>query len=165
MPTVWSRTLSRLRSEIGRYRKAAPKLRGLGWRDWKDLLRAQLELSRAQRELRSRPTGDMVRDDPLAEMPPGTDRLDDASRIALAVNRAAAFGLFRPKCLARSIALRRMLNSAGIEGAQVRVGVQLTHGRFVAHAWVEYGGQVVGDDAHAVAQYTPLTGLQVAEYD
>ncbi len=162
---AWSRTLRRLRREIGRYRRAAPKLRGLGWRDWKDLLRAQLALARAQRELRSRPTGDMVREDPGAEKAPGTDRSRDALRIALAVNRAAEFGLFRPRCLTKSMALRRMLNADGIEGAEVRVGVQLSHGRFVAHAWVEYAGQVVGDDPAAVAQYTPLTGLQVAEYE
>jgi hypothetical protein len=128
-------------------------------------MRAQFELARAQRELRARPTGDMVRDDSSQEKPAGADRFDDALRIALAVNRAAEFGLFRPRCLAKSIALRRMLNSAGIDGAKVRVGVQLTRGRFVAHAWVEYGGKVVGDDPEAVARYTLLTGIQVAEYE
>lgn len=107
----------------------------------------------------------MVREDPTPQNASGADRFDDALRIARAVNRAAEFGFFRPRCLAKSMALRRMLNADGIEGAEVRVGVQLTHGRFVAHAWVEYGGQVVGDDAASVAQYTPLTGLQVAEYD
>jgi hypothetical protein len=107
----------------------------------------------------------MVRDDPSTERPAGSDRFADALRIALAVHRAADFGLFRPRCLAKSMALRRMLNAAGIEGAQVRVGVQLTQGRFVAHAWVEYAGQVVGDDPVAVARYAPLTGIQVAEYE
>lgn len=107
----------------------------------------------------------MVRDETDAPDPPVLDRLEEARRIALAVNRAATFGVFRPKCLVRSMALRRMLNDAGIEGAHVRVGVHLSHGRFIAHAWVEYAGQVVGDDAASVARYVPLTGIQVAELE
>lgn len=113
--------------------------------------------------MRTMPTGDMVRDEPVAvPADASTDRVEDARRIALAVNRAATFGLFRPKCLVRSRALRRMLDDAGIAGAEVRVGVLLHGGRFLAHAWVEYGGQVVGDDPAAVARYVPMTGIQVA---
>lgn len=113
--------------------------------------------------MRTLPTGEMVRDQERSvTAPDGTDRLADARRIALAVNRAAAFGLFRPKCLVKSRALRRMLDDAGIEGAEVRVGVFLRHGRFLAHAWVEYGGEVVGDDPAFVANYVPMTGIQVA---
>lgn len=112
--------------------------------------------------MRSLPTGTMVRDDFAPSTPAVMDRIEDARRIALAVNRAASFGLFRPKCLARSMALRRLLNEAGIEGADVRVGVQVRHGRFIAHAWVEYAGEVVGDDPESVARYAPLTGMQVA---
>ncbi|HEX6316009.1 MAG TPA: lasso peptide biosynthesis B2 protein [Gemmatimonadaceae bacterium] len=162
---AWSRTWHRLRREIGRYRRSAPKLRKLGLRDWKDLVRAQLALMRAQREMQSLPTGAMVRDE---DAPIGTstgDRVDDARRIALAVNRAAAFGLLRPRCLVKSRALRKMLDQEGITGAQVRVGVQLSEGRFRAHAWVEYGGQVVGDDPVTVAQYVPMPGLRVAEIE
>ncbi len=113
--------------------------------------------------MRTLPPGDMVRDEsrPAAQAG-GVDRTLDARRIALAVNRAAAFGFFRPKCLVKSRALRRMLDDAGIEGADVRVGVFLREGRFLAHAWVEYRGQVVGDDPAFVANYVPMTGIQVA---
>ncbi|CAG0980165.1 hypothetical protein ARNL5_02407 [Anaerolineae bacterium] len=134
-------------------------------RDWKDLVHAQAALVRAHRDMRSRPTGEMVRDEPDRPDPPVLDRIEDARRVALAVNRAAAFGIFRPKCLVRSMALRRLLNAAGIEGAHVRVGVYLAHGQFIAHAWVEYAGQVVGDDPAFVARYVPMTGLQVAELE
>ena len=58
-----------------------------------------------------------------------------------------------------------MLNTAGIAGAQVRVGVQLTGGRFRAHAWVEYAGEVVGDDPAAVARFVPMPDLRVAELE
>ena len=111
------------------------------------------------------PTGDMVRDESgLVKAPPG-NRVDEARRIALAVNRAATFGLFRPRCLVRSRALRRMLDEAGVEGAQVRVGVQLQQGRFLAHAWVEYDGVVVGDDPVAVARFVPMPGIKVADLE
>jgi len=161
----WSRTWRRVRREIARYRRSVPKLRALGWQEWKDLVRAQLALTQAQREMRRRPTGEMVRDEPAPMGVSSADRVDDARRIALAVNRAAEFGLFRPKCLVKSRALRKMLDEAGIQGAQVRVGVQLSQGRFLAHAWVEYGGLVVGDDSAVVAQYLPITGIQVAELE
>ena len=162
---AWSRTWSRVRREVARYRRVGPKLRALGWQDWKDLLRAQLALAHAQREMRSRPTGALVRDEPAPISIPTTDRVDDARRIALAVNRAAEFGVFRPKCLVRSRALRQLLDQAGVLGAEVRVGVQLTEGRFLAHAWVEYGGQVLGDDPAYVARFNPMTDLQVASLE
>jgi hypothetical protein len=134
-------------------------------RDWKDLFKAQFALSRAQRDMRSRPTGEMVRDDDPAPASTVLDRFDDARRIALAVNRAAEFGYFRPRCLVRSMALRTLLNDAGIEGAQVRVGVQVVHGKFLAHAWVEYGGQIIGDDPASVGRFLPLPSVQVMELE
>jgi hypothetical protein len=160
-----------VRREIARYRKAAPKLLALGSRDWGDLVRAQVALIHAQREMKSMPTGSMVLDDDDARGGPTSgasaphstvDRINDARRIALAVNRAATFGLFRPKCLVKSRALRKLLDEAGVDGAQVKVGVQLVDGRFFAHAWVEYAGQVVGDDPAAVARFVPMPGIQVA---
>ena len=161
----WSFTWRRLRGEIARYRRSLPKLRGLRPRDWTDLLRAQVALLQAQREMRSLPTGEMVRDDQTSTPDRTSDRMDDARRVALAVNRAATYGVFRPKCLVKSRALRKLLDERGIEGAQVRVGVQLTGGRFRAHAWVEYGGVVVGDDPADVARFVPMPGINVAELE
>lgn len=160
-----SRLWRRLRWEIARYRRSVPKLRSLSFRDWRDMIRAQIVLAQAQREMRLLPTGDMVRDEVVPVGTIETDRVHDARRIALAVNRAAAFGLFRPRCLVRSRALRRMLDREGITGAQVRVGVQLSQGRFRAHAWVEYGGEVVGDDPKVVAQFVSMPGIRVAELE
>lgn len=162
---AWSRTWRRVRREITRYRRAAGKLEALGWRDWKDLVRAQLALARAQREMRSLPTGDMVNDDVSVRGVPVPARIDDARRIALAVNRAAEFGFFRPRCLVKSRALRKMLDEDGLDGAEVRVGVLLARGRFLAHAWVEYGGQVVGDDPAKVARFAPMPGINVADLE
>lgn len=126
------------------------------------MMRAQVALLRAQREMRSLPTGRLVHEETVSKGRYASDRTDDARRIALAINRAAVYGVFRPKCLVRSRALRQLLAGAGIEGAEVRVGVQLSKGRFLAHAWVEYAGQVVGDDPAYVARFNPMTELQVA---
>jgi hypothetical protein len=41
----------------------------------------------------------------------------------------------------------------------------LQGGQFLAHAWVEYGGQVVGDNPASVARFVPMTGIQVAELE
>lgn len=162
---AWSRTWRRLRREMARYRRSVPKLLSLSKRDWSDLFRAQVALARAQREMRSLPTGEMVRDETTPVGTASPDRVEDARRIALAVNRAAGFGLFRPRCLVKSRALRKLLDEQGIQGAQVRVGVQLSHGRFRAHAWVEYAGQVVGDDPAMVAHFVPMPGIQVADIE
>lgn len=148
--------------EISRYRNAGSKIRTLAWRDWKEIMRAQLALLRAQREMRTLPTGEIVRQETVPVEAHGADRADDARRIALAVNRAAEYGVFRPKCLVRSRALRQLLVDAGVLGANVRVGVLLVNGRFRAHAWVEYGGAVVGDDPVHVARFNPITGVEVA---
>lgn len=126
------------------------------------MVRAQIILLRAQREMHSLPTGKLVRGEAAPAGVSLADRADDARRIALAVSRASEYGVFRPKCLVRSRALRQLLDNAGITGAQVRVGVRLSGGDFVAHAWVEYGGQVVGDDPTNVARFNPITELQVA---
>src|SRR5262245_26366077 len=88
---AWSRTWNRVRLEIARYRKAAPKLLALDRRDWSDLVRAQRALFHAQREMKSMPTGSMVRDEPEPQGEPTGNRIDDARRIALAVNRAASY--------------------------------------------------------------------------
>lgn len=159
--------LRRLSREIGRYRKAAPKLLTLGWSGWRALAKAQVALLRAERDLRRRPTGEFVRD--VVVQPPSSGRVADRHaeirELAKALNRAATFGLFRPKCLVRSMGLRRMIDDAGISGATVRVGVQVLRGRFIAHAWVEYDGEVMGDDPALVARYVPLSGIQVAEFE
>ena len=105
----------------------------------------------------------MVRDVDAPALSMSEGRIDDARRIALSVNRAAAFGVFRPRCLVKSRALRKMLDREGIRGARVRVGVQLSNGQFRAHAWVEYEGHVVGDDPSLVAQFAPMPELEVAE--
>lgn len=107
-------------------------------------------------------------------------------RATRAIDRAARRGLFRPTCLVRSLALVRLLERWGVPGARIRIGVRrgapagegmvavespagdmLPSGgaprpgpggsaRVRAHAWVELGGRVIGDDPRHVATFRPL---------
>ena len=85
-----------------------------------------------------------------------------AKRLGLAVDRAASYGVFRPRCLVRSVALQRVLESRGLHGSRIRIGVRVKRGRFDAHAWVEYGDLVLGDRAEHTRGFADLTDIQIA---
>lgn len=128
--------------------------------EWRDLLQAQWALVVAQVMVRQRPVGSLATPSSGVRQPdPG--RMPEARRLALAIVRAARFGLFRPQCLVRSVALSRMLTARGIQGALVRVGVRRAGGEFLAHAWVEFAGETLGDADEHVGTFVPLTNLDV----
>jgi hypothetical protein len=141
-------------------------LRELSSREWRDLIAAQVALLQAQLRVWLQPQGKLAyvtAPRPLAEeATDGPDAsLDRARTLALAVRRAGAYGVFRPACLTRAIAICRLMETRGIPGGEVRVGVQLKGEKFAAHAWVEYHGAVLGDDAASVSGYEPLAGVGV----
>jgi len=78
------------------------------------------------------------------------------ARLAVAVDRVARFGVFRPTCLVRAVALERLVRRARAGRAVVRVGVLKQEEQFFAHAWIEIDGRVVGDEAAHVRRFTPL---------
>lgn len=144
------------------------KLARLSLREWADLLEAQLALFAAQLRVWTRPTGHLV----SHSSPSGSggravsvDAANDprAPALALALGRAAEFGLFRPLCLVRAVALNRMLERHGIAGSRVRIGVRMRNGRFAAHAWVEYGDRVLGDVAEHVDSFAELSEVHLID--
>ena len=151
---------------IRQYTKAVPKLLKLSWRDRRDLLSAQVRLLLAQILVWTRATGQLMGTGAGAVenmTSHSSARLPEARRLALAIGRASEFGIFRPACLVRSIALNSMLESRGIFGGRVQVGVILRDGRLTAHAWVEYLGEVLGEDLGSVSDYELLPGLNVID--
>jgi len=138
----------------------ARKVLTLSARDWADLVRAQWELLVARGMVRNRPIGSLATPAGHAKAADPA-RQPEAKRIALAVVRAARFGLFRPQCLVRSVALSRMLEQRGIGGGMVRVGVRRRNGEFLAHAWVELAGETLGDADDHVGSFVPLTNLDL----
>ena len=153
------------------------KLTRLSPREWADLLEAQLALLVAQFRVWTRPTGRLVSHAapsvsaaPLAESPAlqiparaPTPVEARAEALALAVGRAAEFGLFRPLCLVRAVALNRVLERHGITGSRVRVGVRMRNGRFAAHAWVEYGERILGDNEAHVGSFVELSEVRLVD--
>jgi hypothetical protein len=129
------------------------------------LMRAQYTLLRTSLRLRRRPPGDIVtaadsvRSRAARAVPPA--ELEVARAVERAVMRAATHGLIRPLCLVRAVALQSMLQSRGLHGSRVVVGVQLARGAFDAHAWVEYCGVVLGDSQARVQRFVPLAGADI----
>ena len=124
---------------------------------------AQLVLLRCQLQKMLRPVGSLVRADQEPEQPGDSSRVREASEIGWAVTRAARFGVFRPQCLVRSLAIQRMLRRRGIVGSELRIGIRLEKKGMVAHAWVELCGAVIGDSTQNVSTFTPAPNLRMVQ--
>jgi Transglutaminase-like superfamily len=145
-------------------RRLFRKLLGLSRAEWADLVRAQTALVRTQLVVRTRPLGQLLVSAQPA-LPTATVSVPVSAavqRLARAVERVAAHGLFRPTCLVQAIALQGMLRARGFGGGSVRVGVRWQDGRFLAHAWVNYRGVVLADHASRVSAFDELPCLDEA---
>jgi hypothetical protein len=142
--------------------RAAGRLLRVGPSGWVLLLRAQVALLRAERRVRGQPQGTLFRDIARTAPAPGSSSGTDprhrvrVEEIGDAVDRMARWGVSRPLCLARSLAYRELLEREDIPGSWVRVGVRMGPRGFEAHAWVEWEGQVVGENPAYVAAFAPL---------
>jgi len=132
------------------------RLLRLSLREITDLLIAQCYLVGALWTVRRRPKGELLKR-------VGRVRYDGRRRderrladLAVAVDRAARKGLFRPSCLVRAVALERLMWRAGAGRAVVKVGVLKGGSELLAHAWIEIDGHVVGDEPSHVRRFTPL---------
>ncbi len=146
-----------------RRREVIRKIRELSGRDWAELAEAQLALVRAQIMMLTRPRGGLVDGGPPSPRPDGLPLGETlvARRLGVAVSRAARLGIFRPQCLARSLALQWMLERRGIEGSRIRIGVRKDGEGLAAHAWVEYGDMILGDHEYHVATFTELADVRM----
>ena len=143
------------------------KLAKLSPREWVELLQAQLALLAAQVLVWTRPTGRLVSSSaPGAAVggpAPAAAAMERVQRLGLAVSRAGDYGVFRPLCLVRAVALHRLLERHGIRGSRIRIGVRMRNGRFGAHAWVEYDGRVVGDSTAHVASFAERADVELVD--
>jgi len=148
---------------VTRLTAAALAIREGRWRELRDVAEAQLALLNAQTRRRVLPPGKFV-DFGHSEIAPDVSAEDKAVslRLARAIDRASRFGVFHPLCLARAVALSSMLDSHGIDGHRIRIGVRNRDGVFSAHAWVELAGEVIGDYSTAIEAYVPLTEVRVS---
>lgn len=137
------------------------KLATLSRRDWVSFVQAQWALVLAQAAVWRRPIGSLATPASSAATAADPARMAEARHVAASVLRAARFGVFRPQCLVRSVALSNMLAARGIDGAVVRIGVRRKDGEFLAHAWVELAGETIGDADDHVGSFVPLTNVDV----
>lgn len=139
------------RSPLGR-------LFGVPLVDVADMISAQCEVLRAQWALRAKSPGALVRTAAPAREGRGVtaEEREALTRIAVAVGRVARFGVTRPACLVRAIAMERMIVRRGIHRARVKIGVMRDEDSFKAHAWIEVDGTVVGDSVSHVDRFIPL---------
>lgn len=131
---------------------------------WLNLAEAQVWIVWAGLLVRLMPRGRLVSPsrEPTPPSPPigATETVD---RLALAVGRVCRHGAVRAECLVRSIALQRMLRAHGIRGAQVCLGIRNRGGELQSHAWVEWGGRVIGDEPRHVRTFTKLDALSISD--
>jgi len=130
--------------------------------EWWDFFGAHIALLRAHYLVRRRQVGGLVGrvHGPVDEAVGDAHR---AEQVARALDRAARYGVLRPLCLVRSIALRDLLQRRGIRGAMIRIGVRREAGEFQAHAWVRWGTRILGDDARFVARFVEVNDLRIFE--
>ncbi len=102
------------------------------------------------------PSGDAV---PTAE--PDAER---AGRAAWAVLAASNYGLTRPTCLVRSLAIQSLLRKRGLPPGEIKIGVRWQDDRFEAHAWVEQGERVLGDTRRHVRTFEPVTDMTAVRF-
>jgi len=88
---------------------------------------------------------------------PAGEALPAARIDARALGLAARNLPLRALCLERSLALWWLARRRGADAA-LRIGVRRTGGGIEAHAWVEVGGVVVGDEPDVASRYLPFDG-------
>jgi hypothetical protein len=150
---------------VSRIGIAVTAVRAGRWSEIRDVAEAQLALLRAQALRWLRPLGEFVEVTSAKGLQlshASSAQRHTCDRLASAINRATRYGLFRPLCLTRAVALSRMLEAHGIAGHSIRIGVRREGGSFTAHAWVELGNRVLGDTVSNTLSYVPLTQVSVA---
>jgi hypothetical protein len=88
----------------------------------------------------------------VSDVAPGA-AADRVARIARFV--AFAGRVTRRRCLPRSLALTRLLARRGVR-TTLRIGVRPEGGALRAHAWVEWIGRALNDDAHTLGEFAPF---------
>jgi len=148
--------LSQLRS-LAKIRKLTPSKA-------RDIWRAQMELVAAGRIVKTQPVGELVAVSERCQARTPRHDPELSRRLAWSVVQAARFGFYRPSCLVRSVAIQRMLDKQDLDVGQIRIGVRLTEGEFLAHAWVEQDGRILGDTWRHVRQFDPVTDMRLVKF-
>lgn len=100
---------------------------------------------------------DHVPDRPLSTHPEDT-QLKEAQQLARIVSIASSNSAYKASCLKKSLLTWWLLARRGIE-TELRIGVNNNSGDFKAHAWVEYRGEVLAEQADMGEQFSAFSSL------
>lgn len=137
----------------------------IGRRGWRAIIEAQWRLLAAQLLVWRTPIGELIAErataGPVTASAMTPQQWQTAVQAAAAVRRAAERGIFRPRCLVRSVALTRMLDARGIRGSAIGIGVRVNDGGFAAHAWVELGGRMLGELPQHTRSFVRIAAVRI----
>ncbi|MCE9582350.1 MAG: lasso peptide biosynthesis B2 protein [Planctomycetes bacterium] len=91
--------------------------------------------------------------------PQGEEAVARAREAARVVHGVARRSLPRATCVPRSLILWALLRRIGIE-SRIRFGAKAAGKGIEAHAWVEVGGEPVGEAAGMRGEFPPLEGRE-----
>jgi Transglutaminase-like superfamily len=91
------------------------------------------------------------------------DATKDASEISRMVQAAARYGVMRPTCLEKSLALWWLLGRRGM-ASSLRIGTRKAASGLEAHAWVEFDGKALNEPNETRDRYTAFEGTLPAPY-
>src|SRR5258708_33238816 len=135
-----------------RYRKLPKEERGLVLRGMVLLPLTMLGL----RTMSFRRCKELILQFSVMASSPGRIESDDQvalrKKIVAAMNAAEKNGPWRPNCLERSLALWWLFRMNAMDG-ELHIGGRKNQGRFEAHAWVEWDGQVLNDSVDVHKHY------------
>lgn len=165
-PTGWRTWLSRYRNlafraaarltPIPAWRARLEKAADLSLRDWWTLAEAAWTLLAVNIALRIVPFNRLQRWAEATKERPVTQAGDAiVRRVTWLVTVAANHHLLPTRCLARSVALTRMLARRGI-ATDLKLGVRRDDAKFEAHAWVEWRGEIVNDPGGPQGHFATL---------
>ena len=132
--------------------------RRLSWRDWLVLGEAWgrlLYYSLALRRTSFERLESSIHITPKVVIGP-TCGLDLARRLQRLVGYASQLHLLPMTCLVRTLALQWMLGKRGTP-SQVRIGASRSETGMNAHAWLEVGGQTVGEPEEVSERFKVLS--------
>jgi hypothetical protein len=137
--------------------RAARRFLSLGRSDQLLLIRAFCALALVDLRCRLRGFQRVIDSLPVAgpRQGPTPDDLRRAQRYAMWLGVAGRYHPIRARCLHQSLVLHDWLIAEGLP-AELRIGVRTADRAFLAHAWVELGGEVVSDLPSGVSEFTPL---------
>lgn len=162
---IWTKRYFRLaleaippRVRCARWRRHIATASTLSLADWREIARAGVLLTRAKWELGRSPLPEVARwATGNVSGAPGRDAdvREAVYRSENAVRLAARLHPIKMKCLPKALALAKMLTARGI-AIDLKLGVRRENGSFAGHAWVEWNGAAVNEQAPVAATYAKL---------